>query len=132
MARLSLPSRLELKRRDGSFSEAPLANVVLTTFLYVSPVQINPSCDHTGTPLHFHSSTTSRSARLMSARSRDNVFPRQSPSSSIRASMSREGESPSPELFFFFVVMMLLMRHPSRRCRVATSASARSSRLCRL
>ncbi len=57
MARLTLPSRLELNRPDGSASEAPLAKVVFTTFLYVSPVQINPWCDQTGM-LHFHSSTT--------------------------------------------------------------------------
>src|SRR6516162_5250223 len=34
MARLVLPSRLELKRPEGSFSEAPLAKVIFTTFLY--------------------------------------------------------------------------------------------------
>src|SRR5579863_7633066 len=112
MARLWLPSRLELKRPEGSFSEAPLANVVFTTLLYVSPVQINPSCDHTGTPRHFHSSTTSRSACLMSARSRDSVLPRQSPSASILASMSREGEPPSFELLFLFAIV-LFMCHPS-------------------
>src|SRR5262249_52767917 len=33
MARLTFPSRLELNRRDGSFSPAPLANVILTMFL---------------------------------------------------------------------------------------------------
>src|ERR1700704_2757991 len=72
MARLALPSRLELKRPEGSGSEAPLAKVIFTTFLYVSPVQIMPACDHTGTPdiefdgfLHFTSSTTSGSACLM-------------------------------------------------------------------
>jgi hypothetical protein len=43
MARLTLPSRLELKRREGSFREAPLAKVVFTRPLYVSPVQIIPS-----------------------------------------------------------------------------------------
>src|SRR5882724_12347658 len=43
MARLVLPSRLELKRPDGSSSAAPLEKVIFTTFLYVSPVQINPS-----------------------------------------------------------------------------------------
>ena len=39
--------------------EAPLTKVIFTTFLYVSLVQIIPACDHTGTPLQFHSSTTS-------------------------------------------------------------------------
>src|SRR6266568_4047560 len=45
MARLALPSRLELKRPEGSFREAPLAKVIFTTFLYVSPVKISPLCD---------------------------------------------------------------------------------------
>src|SRR5881409_2794116 len=53
MARLVLPSRLELKRPEGSSNEAPLAKVIFTPFLYVSPVQIIPACDHTGTPPHF-------------------------------------------------------------------------------
>src|SRR5215831_11729788 len=51
-----------------------------------------PSCDHTGTPLHFHSSTTSGSASLTRARSRPSVVPRQSPSSLILASIRREGD----------------------------------------
>src|SRR5262245_23591786 len=87
-ARLVFPSRLELKRPDGSLRAAPLAKVIFTTFLYVSPVQINPSCDHTGTPLHFHSSTTSGSASLTKARSLLSILPRQSPSSLILASIS--------------------------------------------
>ena len=65
MARLVLPSRLELKRREGSFREAPFAKVIFTTFLYASPVQIIPLCDQTGVPLHFHSSVTSASASLI-------------------------------------------------------------------
>src|SRR5215210_6713287 len=93
MARLVLPSRLELKRPDGSSNEAPLAKVIFTTALYVSPVQMIPACSHTGTPLHFHSSTTSGSASLMRLRTRARVSPRQSLSSSIRASISREGVS---------------------------------------
>ena len=44
MARLALPSRLELKRPEGSFREAPLAKVIFTAFLYVSPVQTIPAC----------------------------------------------------------------------------------------
>src|SRR3546814_14175098 len=54
-----------------------------------------PACDHTGTPLHFHSSTTSGSACLMRARTRASVSPRQSLSSALLASINREGESPS-------------------------------------
>src|SRR5437899_12010744 len=101
MARLVLPSRLELKRPDGSSSEAPLAKVIFTAFLYVSPVQMIPSCSQTGTPsiafdgfLHFTSSTTSGSACFMSIRTRASVSPRQSLSFLIFASISREGESP--------------------------------------
>src|SRR3989442_8785939 len=93
MARLALPSRLELKRPEGSFREAPLAKVIFTTFLYVSPVQISPLCDQTGVPLHFHSSATSGSAFLIRARSRESISPLQSPSSSILASISSDGDS---------------------------------------
>src|SRR5438093_9503430 len=95
MARLVLPSRLELKRPEGSANEAPLAKVIFTTFLYFSPVQMIPACDQTGTPaiefdgfLHFTSSTTSGSACLMRVRIRASVSPRQSLSSLILASIS--------------------------------------------
>ena len=82
-----------------------MAKVIFTAFLYVSPVQMIPSCDQTGVPgfvgfTHFHSSTTSGSASLMIPRTLLSVSPRQSPSSSIRASISWEGES-SP-----FVLLM--------------------------
>src|SRR5437762_4017222 len=118
MARLVLPSRLELKRPEGSFNEAPLAKVIFTTFLYVSPVQIIPACDHTGTPpgfvglTHFNSSTTSGSACLMRARTRASVSPRQSLSSLVLASINREGESPPfasfEPIFLFFTPLFSL------------------------
>src|SRR4051812_20671904 len=119
MARLVLPSRLELKRPEGSSNEAPLAKVIFTTFLYVSPVQMIPSCSHTGTPRHFHSSTTSGSACLMRARTRASVSPRQSLSSLILESISREGESPpfapfEPLLLFFMVVVAFFMAAVAR------------------
>src|SRR6266508_4399722 len=101
MARLVLPSRLELKRPEGSLSAAPLAKVIFTTALYVSPVQMIPACSHTGTPniafdgfLHFTSSTTPGSACLMRLRTRASVSPRQSLSSLILASINSEGEPP--------------------------------------
>src|SRR6476660_9761746 len=106
MARLVLPSRLELKRPEGSLSEAPLAKVSFTTVLYVSPVQMIPACSHTGTPLHFHSSTTSGSASLMRLRTRASVSPRQSPSAAILASISREEEAPP---FPSFEAVLLFM-----------------------
>src|SRR5258705_3266688 len=125
MARLVLPSRLELKRPEGSSNEAPLAKVIFTPFLYVSPVQIIPACDHTGTPLHFHSSTTSGSACLMRFRTRASVSPRQSLSSLILPSISREGESPPvpsfEPLFFFFMgvvaFFMVVVARPSLEYR---------------
>src|SRR5204863_4621433 len=88
IARRTFPSRLELKRRAGSFNDAPFANVSFTTLLYDSPVQMMPSCDQTGVPIHFHSSTTSGSASLMSLRILPRVSPRQSPSSAILFEMS--------------------------------------------
>src|SRR5262249_33488157 len=73
IARLTFPSRLELKSRAGSSNDAPLAKVNFTFAAYVSPVQMMPPCDHVGVPgfvafAHFHSSTTSGSAALMSSR----------------------------------------------------------------
>src|SRR5580704_2725623 len=99
-----LPSRLELKRPEGSSNEAPSAKVNFTTALYVSPVQIIPKCSHTGTPRHFHSSTTSGQASLMRARTRTSVSPRQSPNSLILPSISREGEA----LSFALVAALLV------------------------
>src|SRR5690349_6522568 len=51
-----------------------------------------PSCDHTGVPIHFHSSTTSGSASLMSLRILPRVSPRQSPSSAILFEMSFDAD----------------------------------------
>src|SRR4029077_17669960 len=85
-----LPSRLELKRRDGSGMLAPWANVSFTAFVYVSPVQTIPLCDQTGTPaiefdgfLHFRSSVISGSASRISARMRARVSSRHPPRSLI-------------------------------------------------
>src|SRR5882757_8801174 len=93
MARRTFPSRLELNRPEGSSNAAPLANVILTTFLYVSPVQTMPPWDQTGVPIHFHSSTISGSALWMIARTFASIFPRQSPSSLIFASINTEADS---------------------------------------
>src|SRR5690348_5834482 len=114
MARLMLPSRLELKRSEGSSREAPLAKVNFTTFRYVSPVQMMPACSHTGTPRHFHSSTTSGSACLMRVRIRASVSLRQSFSSLILASISREGASPPFASFapLFLIAVAFFMEAP--------------------
>src|SRR5207248_2913760 len=102
IARLVFPSRLALKSFAGSFNEAPLANVSLTTDLYVSPVQMIPSWDHVGVPglvflTHFTSSTTSGSASLMSLRILLKVSPRQSPSSAILLSIRSDADWSSLE-----------------------------------
>src|SRR2546430_13397149 len=67
-----------------------------------------PSCDQTGVPglvglTHFHSSTTSGSACLMSVRILPRVFPRQSPSSVILFEMSSAADWPwlAPDFFMF-------------------------------
>src|SRR5919206_4677831 len=84
MARRVLPSRLELNKPAGSFSDAPFANVIFTAVLYVSPVQTMPSCDQTGTPagfvgfFHFRSSVISGSASRIRDRIRSRVSARQS------------------------------------------------------
>src|SRR5581483_2232822 len=98
MARLTFPSRLELNRPEGSFNTAPLAKVILTTLLYVSPVHTMPPREKTGTPgdvglTHFHSSTISGSAACMISRTLASVFPRQSDRSLIFLSISAEADS---------------------------------------
>src|SRR6478752_7336584 len=95
MARRTFPSRLELKRRAGSFKDAPLKKVSFTTALYDSPVQMPPSWDHTGVPIHFTSSRTSGSACLMRARIFASVSPLQSPSAAIFALISLEASLPA-------------------------------------
>src|SRR2546426_4649901 len=62
-----------------------------------------PSCDQIGMPIHFHSSTTSGSACLMSLRILPRVFPRQSPSSAILFEMSSDADSPWLVPDFFMV-----------------------------
>src|SRR5690349_8083945 len=51
-----------------------------------------PSCSHTGTPRHFHSSTTSGSASFINVRTRLSISPRQSPRSTILWSINCDGD----------------------------------------
>src|ERR1700704_2918491 len=67
-----------------------------------------PSCDQTGVPglvglTHFHSSTTSGSAFLMSVRILLRVSARQSPRSAILCEMSSDADWPwlAPDFFMF-------------------------------
>src|SRR5881628_1794624 len=94
-----LPSRLELKRRDGSGRLAPWAKVSFTAFLYDSPVQTIPWCDQTGTPAiafdgfrHFRSSVIPGSASRISARTRARVCSRQSPGPPARTGPAFGGD----------------------------------------
>src|SRR5271169_2487322 len=59
-----------------------------------------PSCDQTGF-IHFHSSTTSGSAALMSLRILPRVSPRQSPSSAILSEMRSDADWPWLAFDFF-------------------------------
>src|SRR5882672_4080701 len=94
-----------------------------------------PSCDQIGVPIHFHSSTTSGSASLMSLRIRLRVSPRQSASSAILFEMSFEAGWLwlARDFFMFFLAVedftyaidhhLRLRRHqvvfgPGRRNRV--------------
>src|SRR5471030_1000278 len=81
-----------------------------------------PSCDHTGVPIHFHSSTTSGSAFLMRSRILLRVAPRQSPSAAILFEMSSDADGPwlAPNFFMFssscpvpVVRNMSALEHPS-------------------
>src|SRR5262245_21902448 len=76
-----------------------------------------PSCDHTGVPgfaafTHFHSSTTSGSASLMSLRILLKVLPRQSPSSAILLSISTDADWLSVESDFFISCSQNFHVHP--------------------
>src|SRR5437868_2503738 len=101
IARLTFPSRLELNSLAGSFNDAPLKKVSFTIDLYDSPVQMPPPWDHTGVPIHFHSSTTSGSASVMRARTLASASPLQSPNSAIFSLISLEAALPAAfgELF---------------------------------
>src|SRR5207244_4607675 len=79
-----------------------------TTRLYDSPVQMMPPCDQTGVPglvglSHFHSSTMSGSASLISLRILPRVSPRQSPSSAILFEMCSDADWPwlASDFFMF-------------------------------
>src|SRR5207302_8983486 len=90
----------------GSCHAAPLVNVILTTFLYVSAVQTMPPREKTGVPgdvalTHFHSSTISGSAACMIARTLASVCRRQSPSSLIFWSSNAEAEPTATGLFMW-------------------------------
>src|SRR6266850_2123670 len=77
-----------------------------------------PLCDQTGVPIHFHSSTTSGSASLMSLRILLRVFPRQSPSSAIFFEMSSDADWPwlASDFFMFSSWKFQLQRRSPASC----------------
>src|SRR5579864_7385629 len=91
IARHALPARPALKSLSGSGRLAPWAKVSFTLSLWALATAIIPSRDHTGLPLHFHSSTISRSASRMLLRMLANVVPRQSVSFAMSSSIRSDG-----------------------------------------
>src|SRR5213078_1060380 len=74
IARHALPPRPALKSLSGSGRIAPWAKVSFTLSLWALPTAIIPSRDHTGLPIHFHSSMISRSASRMVLRMLANIL----------------------------------------------------------
>src|ERR1700688_3561056 len=101
IARHALPPRPALKSLSGSGRLAPWAKVSFTLSLWASPTAIIPSRDHTGLPIHFHSSIISRSASRKLLRMLASVLPRQSVSFAIRSSIRSDGFMGSYYLDFF-------------------------------
>src|SRR5258708_2408420 len=91
IARHALPPRPALKSLSGSGRFAPWEKVSFTLSLWALPTAIIPSRDHTGLPIHFHSSTICRSASRMVLRTLASVLPRQSVSPEISWSMRSDG-----------------------------------------
>src|SRR5580700_9336752 len=91
IARHALPPRPALKSWSGSGRLAPWEKVSFTLSLWAFPTAIIPSRDHTGLPIHFHSSMISRSASRMLLRMLASVLPRQSVSPSISWSIRSDG-----------------------------------------
>src|SRR5437016_14008248 len=91
IARHALPSRPALKSLSGSGRLAPWEKVSFTLSLWALPTAIIPPRDHTGLPIHFHSSLISRSASRMLLRMLANVLPRQSVSSASSWSIRSDG-----------------------------------------
>src|ERR1700675_3113755 len=91
IARHALPPRPALKSLSGSVRLAPWEKVSFTLSLWAVPTAMIPSRDHTGLPIHFHSSTISRSASRMLLRMLASVLPRQSVSPAINWSIRSDG-----------------------------------------
>src|SRR5262249_22928846 len=91
IARQALPARPALKSLSGSGRKAPLEKVSFTLSLWALPTAIIPSRDHTGLPIHFHSSMISGSTSRMALRTLASVLPRQPGSPAISWSICSDG-----------------------------------------
>src|SRR5437588_10299119 len=91
-----------------------------------------PSCDQIGVPIHFHSSTTSGSASLISLRILPRVSPRQSPSSAILFEMSSDADWPwlAPDFFMFSSWKFQKYLQDSRGSSSKTSEQCYGGRIC--
>src|SRR5450756_1586005 len=88
MALHCLPVSPLLKSLSGSARLAPCEKVSFTLSLKALALQTIPSWDHTGVPIHFHSSIISGSASWIILLILANVVPRQSVRFAIRSSIS--------------------------------------------
>src|SRR5258707_7067941 len=102
IARHALPPRPALKSLSGSGRLAPWEKVSFTLSLWALPTAMIPSRDHTGLPIHFHSSMISRSASRILLRMAASVLPRQSVSPAISWSIRSDGFIGSLYLQFLF------------------------------
>ena len=106
---------------DGkvSFNAFGTISYSFTLPLYDSPVQMMPSCDHTGVPVHFLSSTTSGSAISIIVRILPKDSPRQPPSAAIFSEMSSDADGPwlSIDLFMLcsWKFQMVSLAHKIQR-----------------
>src|SRR5271169_2820055 len=108
IARHVLPPKPLLKSLSGSGRLAPWEKVSFTLSLWALPTAMIPSRDHTGLPIHFHSSMISRSASRMLLRMLASVLPRQSVSPAISWSIRSDG-------FIGFLCLQLLCRFRALR-----------------
>jgi len=90
-----VPIKARVEELGRIFQGSALEEVSFTIDLYDSPVQMPPSWDHTGVPIHFHSSTTSGSTSLMRARILASVSPLQSLNPAILSLISFEAALPA-------------------------------------
>ncbi len=99
MARLTFPLRLELKRPEGPPTQLPWQMSSSRRSCTSLPCRRRRRGRRRESPIHFHSSTISGSVLWMTSRTFASVFPRESPSSLIFASMNAEADSTQPQLY---------------------------------